>query len=113
LRPEFLAHEVLKTGFFNEARIIASVEHPNLRRIYDVDRDKNGVPFQVLEYVDGVTLAKYINEDSGKVPLPNAITLIQCLAMTLELVHARGVCHRDLKPENIIFDPNPCFGPTR
>src|SRR5579864_1927538 len=76
--------------FEREARSIASLNHPNICRLYDV-----GPNYLVMELIDGQTLR-------GPLPLEEAIRLAIQIADALEAAHERGIVHRDLKPGNIM-----------
>jgi Tol biopolymer transport system component len=84
--------------FEREARVLASLNHPNIAAIYDVE-DSGGTPALILELVDGETLADRIA--AGPIPVAEALTYAQHIAHALDAAHERGVVHRDLKPANI------------
>lgn len=85
--------------FVREAQILASLSHPNLISIYDVDVTDAGILFIVMEFVAGTTL----REISGRVgDVPWVLGVLRQIALALEALHASSVVHRDLKPENIL-----------
>jgi hypothetical protein len=89
--------------FLREARAAATVRHPNVCPIYDVG-EQGGVPFVVLAYVEGNTLAQRLR-DGGRFEDPaEAVALVRQLAEGLAAVHARGLVHRDVKPANVLID---------
>jgi len=92
--------EVLKR-FLREARIIAKVEHPNIVRLFDV-RLVKGVPYLVMEYVDGGSLVDLLRPGQP-LPLADALRLVREAAAALHAVHEEGIIHRDVKPENILL----------
>src|SRR5262245_54734800 len=85
--------------FLTEARVTARLQHPNIVQVFEVG-DAGGVPYMVLELVEGGTLARAI----AGAPLPpaDAATLTETLARAVAYAHSRGVIHRDLKPGNIL-----------
>ena len=94
--PEYLAR------FEREARVVASLNHPNIAALYAVD-DRDGVPYLVLELVPGQTFAELL--EAGPLPLVRALDLCRQIADAVEAAHARGVVHRDLKPSNVKVTP--------
>jgi Tol biopolymer transport system component/predicted Ser/Thr protein kinase len=85
--------------FAREARVIASLNHPNICQLYDV-----GANYLVMELVEGPTLADRIRK--GALPLEDALTIARQIAEALEAAHAKGVVHRDLKPGNVKVTPD-------
>ncbi len=86
--------------FLQEARITASLDHPNIVKVFDVGMS-SGRPYLVSELLDGETLRASI----GRGPIVSAETraIASALASGLVAAHARGLVHRDLKPENIFI----------
>jgi serine/threonine protein kinase len=85
--------------FEREARIVATLNHPNICTLYDV-----GPNLLVMELIDGPTLADRIRE--GRVPLDEAMKIARQIAAALEQAHAKNVVHRDLKPGNVKIKPD-------
>lgn len=87
--------------FRREARSVAALNHPNIVSIYSVEQDEDrGVPFLVMELVEGETLARVI--PGRGLSLETFIEIAVPLADALEAAHACGVIHRDLKPQNVM-----------
>ena len=87
--------------FLREARMVASLEHPNILPVYDFG-EENGVPFLVMPYLPGGSLHDRLK--AGPVPLAVASSWITQLAGALDAAHAAGVLHRDVKPANVLLD---------
>jgi eukaryotic-like serine/threonine-protein kinase len=92
------AHAVER--FLQEARITASLDHPNIVKVFDVGMS-NGRPYLVSELLDGETLRAPISR--GPVSPADACALAAALTSGLVTAHAHGLVHRDLKPENIFI----------
>jgi serine/threonine-protein kinase len=88
--------------FEREARLLASLNHPNIATIHGLE-ESGGVRFLVMELVEGETLAELIAR--GPVPVDEALPLFQQIAEGLEAAHEKGVIHRDLKPANVKITP--------
>ena len=86
--------------FEREARAIARVSHPNICTVYDVGQDE-GVPFLVMELLEGETLAERVLR--GPVPIDAALAIATQIAEALDELHSKGVVHRDLKPSNVML----------
>ena len=86
--------------FEREARVLATLNHPNIATIYGFER-LNGAPFLVLERVEGDTLAQRLSR--GRMPIPEALAIALQIVAGLEEAHAKGVIHRDLKPSNVML----------
>ena len=70
--------------------------------IYDFGRTREGQPYYVMEYLDGVTLAELVAH-SGPVPPGRTIHILRQVAAALREAHLRGLVHRDVKPENVML----------
>ena len=84
--------------FEREAKVLASLNHPNIGSIYGLE-EADGVKALVLELVEGPTLADRIKQ--GPIPIDETLPIAKQIAEALEAAHERGVIHRDLKPANI------------
>jgi eukaryotic-like serine/threonine-protein kinase len=84
--------------FTREARLLASLNHPNVGAIYEVE-DASGVQGLVLELIDGTTLSDRLSR--GGLPIREALGIARQIAAALEAAHERGIVHRDLKPANV------------
>ena len=84
--------------FEREAKVLASLNHPNIGSIYGLE-EAEGVKALVLELVKGPTLADRIKQ--GPIPIDEALPIAKQIAEALEAAHEQGVIHRDLKPANI------------
>jgi len=94
--PERLAR------FEREAKLLASLNHPNIASIYGLE-EADGKRFLVLELVEGQTLAERLHK--GPLPVEEALEVCRQIAEGLEAAHEKGVIHRDLKPANVKVTP--------
>ena len=92
--------EVFQERFFREARMAAALSHPNLVAVYDVG-EEDGLPYIVMEYVEGETLAELLAR-SGPMQPDEAVELLLQVCAGLEHAHAAGLVHRDIKPQNLL-----------
>ena len=95
--PEF------RDAFLRENRLAAIIHHANICPIYEVGTD-GAVPYIVMRYVAGGTLAGLLARLATPMPARNAVAIARKLAMGMAAAHARGVIHRDLKPANVLYD---------
>jgi eukaryotic-like serine/threonine-protein kinase len=99
LLPESFAHDTDRTARFDrEARVLASLNHPNIAAIYGLENARDQ-KFLVMELVPGETLADRIQR--GPIPIAEALEIARQIAEALEAAHEKGIVHRDLKPANI------------
>ena len=103
LPPEFARDEERLARFEREARMLASLNHPNVASIYGIE-EANGTRFLVLELVEGETLAEVLKR--GPLPVEEAVRTAVQIATAVEAAHEKGVIHRDLKPANIKITPD-------
>ena len=88
--------------FEREAKVLASLNHPNIGHIYGLE-EAEGQKALVLELVEGPTLAERIKQ--GPIPVDEALPIAKQIAEALEAAHEQGIIHRDLKPANIKLTP--------
>lgn len=88
--------------FLGEARIAAAVSHPNIVAIYDAG-EENGIPFLIMEWVDGDSLKQEI-VSSRRITPERALDVTAELLDGLSAIHAQGIIHRDIKPQNIMVN---------
>ncbi len=98
VHPDFCQHPESRSRLRREARVLASVNHPNVATLHELAEfgDTCGL---VMELVSGETLAATLQH--RRLPLPEAVRLAVQIAAGLEAAHERGITHRDLKPANI------------
>lgn len=101
LRSHLSEDDAFRRRFAREGRSAASLSHPNIVQVYDVGETTEGVPYIVMEYVDGETLEHRI-ERRGALPETEAVDFAIQVASALAEAHRRGVVHRDIKPLNIL-----------
>lgn len=85
--------------FFNEARIQASLQHPNIATLYDF-LEVGGQPCIIMEYIDGQTLADRI-QVYGALPFSETVFIFQSVVEAINYIHTHGIIHRDIKSNNI------------
>jgi len=101
LPAEFVDEPERLARFEQEARVLASLNHPNIGALYEL-REEDQLHFLVLELVEGETLSNRIAR--GPFPVKTALSVGVQIAEALEAAHERGIIHRDLKPANIMLN---------
>jgi len=86
-------------ALMNEARLTAQLNHPNIVTLYSVG-EHEGVPFVVLEYVEGASLSDRLGEET--LGVRESVRVVLGIARAIAAAHACGVLHRDLKPSNVV-----------
>jgi hypothetical protein len=104
LRPDLLRRPNALRRFRREVRAAARLAHPNVVRAYDAG-ESGGRPFLVMEYVEGVDLARLVHE-SGPLEVAQACEYVRQSALGLQHAHAHGLVHRDVKPSNLLLTPD-------
>jgi len=100
LTESWLADATHRARFNREARLLASLNHPNIVTVYDVG-EHEGTPYVVCELLRGRTLREVLAE--GAVPVRKALDYAIQIALGLGAAHEQGIAHRDLKPENVFI----------
>ncbi len=101
LRDEFLDNDEVIRRFKNESKAIAVLNHPNIVKVYDVSFSGQ-VQSIVMEYIDGITLKEYI-EQQGVLHWKEAVYFTLQILRALQHAHEKGIVHRDIKPHNIML----------
>lgn len=108
IREEHLTKKTL-ARFEAERQALAMMAHPNISQVLDAGKTENGVPFLVMELVNGIPINKYC--DRNKLTPRERLELFIPVCHAVQHAHQKGIIHRDLKPQNVliqILDGKPC-----
>jgi serine/threonine-protein kinase len=100
--PVFDPDDEVLARFLREARATANLRHPNIVTVYDVGQHDH-MPFIVMEFVDGDSLARIIQE-RRPLPLATKLQYLEQVCAGLHAAHRAGIVHRDIKPANLMVD---------
>ncbi len=98
-----MATDEMLQRFRSERQILASIDHPNIARLLDGGSTEEGLPYFVMEYIEGEPLHHYC--DNNRLSLQDRIQLFRAVCDAVSLAHQNLVVHRDLKPGNILVTP--------
>jgi serine/threonine-protein kinase len=104
IHPHLATDRSFVEKFRREAKMAASLSHPNLVNVFDQGTDNQAI-FLVMEYVPGINLRDALN-DFGSLSPKRALEILEPLTAGLAAAHAAGILHRDLKPENVFLSDN-------
>ena len=104
LKEEYLANEEFRRRFKNESKAIAVLSHMNIVKVFDVSYGDR-LQYIVMEYVEGITLKEYIQQQ-GVVNHREAVYFVMQVLRALQHAHDKGIVHRDIKPQNILLLEN-------
>lgn len=104
LKDEYLANEEFRRRFKNESKAIAILSHQNIVKVYDVSFGDR-LQYIVMEYIEGITLKEYI-EQQECIDWNEALYFIIQILRALQHAHDKGIVHRDIKPQNIMLLEN-------
>jgi serine/threonine-protein kinase len=104
MNPGKVADETARRRFEREAKAAASLsEHANVVAVHRFGRLPDETPYLVMHFVKGRTLEERLKAE-GRLPLAQALLVLQGVASALELAHSRGIVHRDVRPGNVLWD---------
>jgi tRNA A-37 threonylcarbamoyl transferase component Bud32/tetratricopeptide (TPR) repeat protein len=104
LHPHLVSPNAVQR-FQIEGRAASALSHPHIVAMMDMGVTDAGLPYIVMEYVDGLTLAQYL-EKSGPMPIERALKIFLQVCDALAHAHSRSILHRDIKPSNIMLVKN-------
>ena len=95
--------DAIARRFRNERQILASLEHPNIARLLDGGMSDDGLPFYVMEFIEGEPIDDYCR--TRDLPLHARLQLFRQVCAAVSYAHRRLIVHRDIKPSNILVTP--------
>jgi serine/threonine protein kinase/tetratricopeptide (TPR) repeat protein len=101
LSASLLEDDLARKRFLREAKSAASLDHPFICNVHEVDQTENKQDFIVMEFVPGNSLSQLLTE--GPLPLLDGIKIMVEVCEALQVAHSEGIVHRDLKPSNIMI----------
>ncbi|MBI5490269.1 MAG: serine/threonine protein kinase [Deltaproteobacteria bacterium] len=111
LHSEIAANTEAVGRFIREAQAAAAIRHKGIVEVYDVGTAADGLPYLVMEFLEGASLGAYL-ADGRKLPLKDVIGVVVQALSALAPAHRRGIIHRDIKPDNIFIIPGDEGGPV-
>ena len=102
LFPHLVEDQLMVRRFINEARAAGMIGHPNIVESVDIGTTEDGLPFLVLEYLEGKNLQQELR-DAGPFPVERAVGIALQVASALGAAHSQSIIHRDLKSENVFL----------
>jgi serine/threonine protein kinase len=102
LRPSLLTNQEAVSRFCREAEIMSALRHPHIIQIFDFNTSPEGLPYFVMEYLEGDDLETRLAH-IGALSLVDLVRITTATASALSAAHALGIVHRDLKPSNIFL----------
>jgi serine/threonine-protein kinase len=102
LHPEFVHEDQILQRFFTEAAACKALQHPNIAAVYESARAEDGSPYLVMELLQGIPLAAYM-EQGRAIPPAQAAPIVYGMLQALGVAHGQRIVHRDLKPDNLFL----------
>jgi len=103
LRPDAIQNDYARRGYVREGAVLASLKHPNIVTVHDVGLTEEGLPYFVMEYVCGNSLATHL-QGGRRLAAAEALPLFEQVAAGLAHAHRKGILHRDVKPGNVLLE---------
>ena len=106
LRPEFADDPAEQQRLLREARVTASLQHPNVVPTYEIGRDSKGHYFFTMKLVHGLTMRELLHKDyRDRYDLNQLVDVLAHVTNAVRYAHSHRVIHRDIKPDNILIGP--------
>jgi serine/threonine-protein kinase len=103
LNDQYRGDACIVKRFANEARAAMTLESPHIVAIETVGTLSAGLPFLVMEYLEGMDLYHVLEKSGWRMSIEDALHLVDQVAQALDVAHAHGIVHRDIKPENVFI----------
>lgn len=101
LRKRYAEERTFQRRFKQEARAMASLDHPRILRVYDISQERDA-PFIVAECIEGEDVGSRLARE-GRMEVSSALWIVEQLLEALSYAHERGIIHRDIKPSNVML----------
>jgi eukaryotic-like serine/threonine-protein kinase len=95
----------LASRFIGEARLLSTLNHPNIVKVFDVGELDDESPYMLMEYVPGIDLSEWL-EQNESISVKRILRILRQVACAIDHLHGQGIVHRDIKPANIMIDPD-------
>ena len=102
LQPHLVSNQTVFRRFQHEGKLAASLAHINIINIYNLNVSENGLPYLVLDFIEGKSLSEILKEENY-LELTRALNIFKQIASALSAAHEKNIIHRDLKPSNIMI----------
>ncbi len=103
LHSEVSLNQEVRERFLREAYIANKVGHGGTVKVLDDDKDENGIPYLVMELLEGQTVEAAAEASGGRLTIDETLDILDQTLIVLEAAHAHDIVHRDLKPENLFL----------
>ena len=105
--PAYAHDKQFVERFWREARTAARLDHPHIVQVYEISQTEGQRPYIAMQYIEGGSIKDKLNALDGR-PLPaeEALTIVQKVALALNVAHNANIVHRDIKPSNILLRPD-------
>lgn len=101
-----MVNDFTRKRLTEEAKHLAKLDHPNIVKFINYHIDDDGNIYLIMEYAEGVTIEKYLNEVNGLIVEDRICGIFEPILDAFGYAHSKGIIHRDIKPSNIIVTPD-------